>query len=202
MTKIDSKEALIQAAKSVFARLGYDGTTVKEIADTAGVNVSLVSYHFEGKEGLYRTCLEMFGRDRLAFAERVLKEPGSLEDFKIRIRLFVEEFFTCHIQEPEISQLLHRECISQNSLIKDIFMNVFVKVFDTLAAFVASAQEKGIVRKDIDTKISTALFFGGLVHFVRMRELQKELIGVCIDDAAFREQVVQHAIQNFIEGVV
>ncbi len=53
----DSRTALLSAARYVFAEKGYEGTTVKELADRAGVNVSLVSYHFGGKEGLYKECI-------------------------------------------------------------------------------------------------------------------------------------------------
>ncbi|RYZ95779.1 MAG: TetR/AcrR family transcriptional regulator, partial [Proteobacteria bacterium] len=52
----DTGERLINAAKAVFAEKGFAGSTVKQIADLAGVNVSLISYHFNGKDGLLRAC--------------------------------------------------------------------------------------------------------------------------------------------------
>src|SRR5438105_621692 len=93
----DSREALLSAAKIVFAKKGYAAATVKELADAAGVNVSLVSYYFEGKEGLYRTILENFGTKRLAATQRLLNKPESAEDFRVRLKLFVEEYFSWHI---------------------------------------------------------------------------------------------------------
>ena len=45
-----TRDLLIKAARSLFALQGYKATTVKEIADKAGVNISLISYHFDGKE--------------------------------------------------------------------------------------------------------------------------------------------------------
>ncbi len=80
-----TKELLLSAAKSLFAKHGYHGTSVKELADHAGVNVSLVSYHFGGKEGLYRNCVDQFGRSRLSTAERFLIKPKSAEEFEIRL---------------------------------------------------------------------------------------------------------------------
>lgn len=49
-----TSEDLIRAAKRLFASQGFDGTTVRDIADAAKTNLSLVSYYFKGKEGLYR----------------------------------------------------------------------------------------------------------------------------------------------------
>ena len=57
-----TKLALIDAAKKVFARHGFYGATVQQIAKEAGVNVSLISHHFGGKEALYRECLSGFGK--------------------------------------------------------------------------------------------------------------------------------------------
>src|SRR5882762_5648479 len=72
---VDSRAALLNAAKRVFAELGFAGATVKDLADAAGVNVSLVSYYFDGKENLYKECLETVGRGHFASAQKVLKAP-------------------------------------------------------------------------------------------------------------------------------
>lgn len=47
----DTHDRLIQAAKTLFAEKGFDGTTVKDLAKAAQVNVSLVSYHLAAKKG-------------------------------------------------------------------------------------------------------------------------------------------------------
>lgn len=49
----DRKEAILTAAAPVFARLGRDGATTKEIAKAAGVSEALLYKHFPGKEALY-----------------------------------------------------------------------------------------------------------------------------------------------------
>lgn len=53
-----TREALLKVAKSRFARYGYATTTVREIADDAGVNVALINRYFTSKEGLFEACLE------------------------------------------------------------------------------------------------------------------------------------------------
>lgn len=196
----DSRDALIDAAKTVFAKHSYSGATVKEIAETAGVNISLVSYHFDGKEGLYRACLEQFGHTNLANTERILKNPTSPEDFKVRLKVFLEEVFDSHVREKELVSIIHRECISDNPITRDIFLNVFVKIFQRLVEYVASAQRQGFLRADIEAHISTTLFWGGLMNVCRMDQLQKEVFGVSISDPVHREKVIDHAIQSFLEG--
>ncbi|MGK3207403.1 TetR family transcriptional regulator [Amycolatopsis sp. MEPSY49] len=57
----DTRTALIEAARAVFAENGYDGATVRAIATRAGVDAAMVNHWFGGKEGL--------------FAQAVLKLP-------------------------------------------------------------------------------------------------------------------------------
>src|SRR5256885_1531113 len=100
----DTREKLVSSATRLFAQRGFDGVSVKELADVAGVNVSLVSYHFGGKENLYRACLEKFGMERLAVAQRVLQPPRSLDELRFRLQMFIEEMFACHLEQRETAQ--------------------------------------------------------------------------------------------------
>ena len=52
-----TRRALLQAARRRFAGQGYASTTVRQVADDAGVNVSLISRYFSSKEGLFEACL-------------------------------------------------------------------------------------------------------------------------------------------------
>lgn len=53
----DTRNDLIEAALHCFAERGYDGTSIRMIAQRAGRPISLIGHHFGGKEGLY---LEVF----------------------------------------------------------------------------------------------------------------------------------------------
>jgi AcrR family transcriptional regulator len=48
----------LAAAEELFATSGYEGTSIRQIAQQAGVPVALVSYHFGGKLGVYRRVFE------------------------------------------------------------------------------------------------------------------------------------------------
>lgn len=52
-----TRQLLIDAARHRFAHDGYTATTVRDIADDAGVNVALINRYFESKEGLFGACL-------------------------------------------------------------------------------------------------------------------------------------------------
>jgi AcrR family transcriptional regulator len=52
-----TRQLLLDAARRRFATDGYAATTVREIADEAGVNVALINRYFTSKEGLFEACL-------------------------------------------------------------------------------------------------------------------------------------------------
>ncbi|PXY21368.1 TetR family transcriptional regulator [Prauserella muralis] len=49
----DTRTALVEAARAVFAESGFDGATVRAIAARAGVDAAMVNHWFGGKEGLF-----------------------------------------------------------------------------------------------------------------------------------------------------
>ncbi|MBY0470559.1 TetR family transcriptional regulator [bacterium] len=200
--ELDTKESLIQAAIVVFAKKGFDGATVKDIADAAGANVSLISYYFDGKEGIYRACLERFGRDRLAVAERSLKPVKSVTEMKVRLSLLAEEFLHAHIEHRDIMQIIHRECSSSDSpFMKELFRDTFFKVFQTMLQFLKTCAKDEIISKEIDPHLAAVSFFGSLVHFCRTEQIQKEFFGKSLEDPKYREKVASHCVKIFVEGI-
>jgi AcrR family transcriptional regulator len=53
-----TRQKLIAAAIRSFGQKGYDGASIREIAEAAQVNIAGIAYHFGGKEQLYRACLQ------------------------------------------------------------------------------------------------------------------------------------------------
>ena len=53
-----TRQLLLDAALRRFAQEGYAATTVRDIAEDAGVNVALIARYFESKEGLYAVALQ------------------------------------------------------------------------------------------------------------------------------------------------
>jgi AcrR family transcriptional regulator len=58
MSGKERREQLLDIGRSLFASKGFDGTSVEEIADKAGVSKPVVYEHFGGKEGLYAVVVD------------------------------------------------------------------------------------------------------------------------------------------------
>lgn len=80
----DTRAALLDAARAVFAEQGYQGATVRTIAARAGVDAAMVNHWFGGKQGLFTAIVELpfdpsevidgaLDGDRHSVAERLLR---------------------------------------------------------------------------------------------------------------------------------
>lgn len=63
---LDTRQRLLRAAVRVFAELGFEAASTRQLASQAGVNLAAIPYHFESKKGLY-----------LAVAEHVADQIGA-----------------------------------------------------------------------------------------------------------------------------
>ncbi|GGX21379.1 TetR/AcrR family transcriptional regulator [Streptomyces noursei] len=82
-----TKAAILDAAIEVFSAKGFAGARVSEIAARAGVNQQLISYYFDGKEGLYR---EIGRRWRTYEAETIPDDTDHAEMIKRYVRASVD----------------------------------------------------------------------------------------------------------------
>src|SRR6478609_2950361 len=67
----DSRQALLDAASSLFAERGFDRSTTRDIGERAGLDPTLITRYFGSKAALYLATL------RTDFAA---EEPGALRD--------------------------------------------------------------------------------------------------------------------------
>jgi TetR/AcrR family transcriptional regulator len=63
-----TRRLILEAAGAEFAAKGYAGARIAAIAARAGVNQQLISYYFDGKEGLYRAMSEEWGQRQAELA--------------------------------------------------------------------------------------------------------------------------------------
>jgi AcrR family transcriptional regulator len=76
----DTRTALLDAARVVFAERGYDGATVRAIADRAGVDPAMVNHWFGGKEPLFVAALNLPADPAAIIAEALPGDPDELAE--------------------------------------------------------------------------------------------------------------------------
>jgi AcrR family transcriptional regulator len=87
----DTKNKIMEAARVLFADHGFEGTSVREIARAAEVNVAAVNYHFSNKENLFTEILHT-GYVQCSHEMRTMYEKENLSLENTLLRLF--QYFT------------------------------------------------------------------------------------------------------------
>ncbi|MBA3300855.1 MAG: TetR/AcrR family transcriptional regulator [Thermoleophilaceae bacterium] len=87
LPKAERRELIELAATEVFARRGYHGASIAEIAERSGVSVPVVYDHFESKRQLHRRLLE---RTRGELLDMWREQLGGEEPAEVRIPRAIE----------------------------------------------------------------------------------------------------------------
>jgi AcrR family transcriptional regulator len=104
-----TRQALLRAGAELFSERGFDGVPIGEIADSAGVNKALISYHFRGKRGLYVAILESAFA---AMSERLRAIEASAVDAREALHAYVRAFDQVTRERPGFPTLFLREVLS------------------------------------------------------------------------------------------
>src|SRR5262245_30658992 len=71
------RRAILDAAERVFGRHGFTEAKVAEIADEAGLAAGTLYKHFDGKEEIFRTLLELRGEEFAHHLQELASAPGG-----------------------------------------------------------------------------------------------------------------------------
>ncbi len=110
-----TRDLILESAREVIGDLGYAGTTTRAVAERAGVQLSLVHYHFGGKQRLLSALLEhenerLLERQQALFAgpeplaEKWLRACDYLvEDLRSGYVRVLWELWAIGLGEPELA---------------------------------------------------------------------------------------------------
>lgn len=200
-TSDKTKDLILDSARKHFCDKGYEGVSVRDICCEAGANVSAIKYHFGGKEGLYRECFKIFGESRLNSASKILTNAVSLDELKLRMRLFAEDFINEGLANITTTKMICREIETVNPLIEDIFTDTFLKVYTTLVSVFEDAQTKKILRDDVEPTILASLFFNQLTSSLRVDHVGEKYFKKTLKDKEYRDQFINNTITIVFDGI-
>jgi AcrR family transcriptional regulator len=75
-----TRRRIVDAARDVLLERGHGGASTRAVADEAGVRLSLVHYHFGGKQGLLLEVLERENELLLQRQQKLFAAPGPLAE--------------------------------------------------------------------------------------------------------------------------
>jgi AcrR family transcriptional regulator len=98
-SKANTRERLLAAARSVFARAGFHGASVEEIASEAGFSTGALYSNFEGKEDLFLVLMEREIEEHAREIAAAVRAQASMAD---RATGGAQQWMTMIEREPEV----------------------------------------------------------------------------------------------------
>lgn len=157
----EKQQQIMDVALMLFADKGYDGTSIRDIAQKAGVNIAMVSYYFGSKEKLFEAIFIA----HFAFVGNKLEHVIYQKEPSPAVK--VEQVIDIYIDTFKSRQSFHRLMIREASLIKsERIFELIAKMKEKNKVLVGRAvkagQRSGHFRKDVDVFILASILIGSV----------------------------------------
>lgn len=166
------KDAIYEAALTLFAEKGFHGVSMRDISRLAECNVSAINYHYQSKEALYHLCLYKNWDDFSYILNQTLQDVSSYSEFCDKIRYAIYHSLNHLVNNPHKFQLISRELYESSLSIEDGPLAEMEKIVTSLENFVKKAQEKKFIQQKLDPRfiasfILETCFIRGVMFFRR-----------------------------------
>jgi AcrR family transcriptional regulator len=168
----EAKHQILKVASKLFSEKGYEAVSVREIAIIAEVNVSMISYYFGGKEGLYRSIIESHydkAKDLFSKLETLAQEATTNKDNFIKFwRNFLEQLIDLKLQNQNVEEILLHDFVQGLSYSYEIHKKFLPVMFKDLDKIIEVGKSKGWFKKEVDTFVFFCMLVSGIDMFMVM----------------------------------
>lgn len=205
MSDESAKCKISRCAASLFSKFGLEGTSIRQIAKLSGLNLSLVSYYFGGKEGLYKAIFTEFAEQaRVSLSEQLKKydsETFSKEQFFMQMRGIIDQMIKMQVANPEIMMMMQRETLEGLPYAREVWEQTFHALGESIVGVLESARNQGLVRQDINLQVH----FLSMVHAIDVMFISNRCKGPW-EKKLFRlpeesKKVSEQIFIVFVEGI-
>lgn len=173
--KMMKKEIIIESALKLFSTKGFEGTSVREIAADADVNVAMINYYFGSKEKLFESVVEY----RALFLKGLFSDlinNTSLTSIE-KIDFIIDQTIERKLSNAHFHHILHRELsLEHRPQLRDAISNILLKNMDPVKTIIKNGIKKGEFKQvDIELTIATML---GAIHYLLTSDIMcRKILG-------------------------
>jgi AcrR family transcriptional regulator len=155
---------IIETAERLFAAKGFEGTSVRDIAQEAGINIAMISYYFGSKEKL----IEAIFAYRISYTRLTMLNVVNDEAMSPTEKM--ERIIDSYIDKMMRNQCFYKLMAQERSILE--VQNISELIYDSKARnmemvkkILQEGQKKGQFRKNIDVGLLMATMIGTSNHF-------------------------------------
>jgi len=181
--KKEKRELIIQAAISIFAKEGFHGARISDIAIAAGIGKGTIYEYFKSKTQLFEEMIKYTLEIYIANIELISQGRTSTQE---RLKRFVELAIEIARQHMDIGRIY----IQETGLVGENIIHIMLSTQKRILEMIEGVIQKGVELEElrpVDTRIAALSFIGGLKHltmyyfFIYKRSLDEEEINKYVD---------------------
>jgi TetR/AcrR family fatty acid metabolism transcriptional regulator len=181
----DRRRELVDAAVRVFARNGFHGSRVGDIAEEAGVAHGLLYHYFRSKDEVLETIFRETWTGLVSETERIEESGVELRE---QLRRFARIYLGSWLATPELIRVLVREVARSPDIGNRV--DEIRELFLALQRMIETARERGQVRADCNAQIAAWAVYGAL---------EEILTGWVLGQLPSGEEDVERAVTTIVD---
>ena len=158
-TAADKRRIILDAAVRVFARQGFNGCRVSDIADEAGVAYGLVYHYFRSKDEVLDTLFLERWNVLLEAIRETDRQEISPRDKLYAIASFIVDSYR---HDPELMKVIIVEVTRAANTFGQTHLGKIREAYELIADIVAKAQEEGAFKDTITPQFAAMAFYGAI----------------------------------------
>ncbi len=194
----DKKLHIINHAVELFAEKGFEGTSIRDLAARAEVNVAMVNYYFGSKEKLFESMVEVRASYSRGVLEEIANNPAYTDIEKIDhiIENYIQKLFT----NRKFHRVLHQEMmLNQRESLQDAIVNILYPNHLIIRGVIEAGMKKGVFKK-VDAPLVIATLLGTINQVLLSKKmcvklLDKEDNYIPYEDPRFAKRLGDHLKQ-------
>ena len=198
----DKQIHILQVAEKLFAEKGYDGTSIRHIAQVAAINVAMVSYYFGSKEKLLESLIYYRTQDLKIQLENLSDEPLTpIQKIEKYVSLYLQKINS----NRQMYQILQFE-ISYNKRAMDLDAFTAVKKGNlaSLNKIIAEGQALKVFKNNINVPLIAPTLLGTFFHFHTNKSFFETVLNIDTEvkyEAYVNKELTEH-IQQIIKALI
>ena len=165
---------ILEVASWIFATKGYEGASMREIAESLHITKAALYYHFKSKEEIFNACLNDTLDNMVSGFEEMADSDDSIWD---KLKVIIAGYGTFAEKRPHTFKLF-KLMFSRNfdrEIDKNIFETYFVRLQTAFRAVIQKGIDNNEIRNDIPVDLITYGITGMLHHTTgpKMKEILK-----------------------------
>ena len=165
---------ILQVAEQLFAEVGFDGTSIRDIAQKANINIAMISYYFGSKEKLLESLvLHRISAMSLQLENLLQENLSPIQKIERYVVYYVDRINSNRC----MYQILHFELSNKKREINlDTFTQVKNNNLKLLSNIIQEGQEQGLFHQDVNVALIPPIIIGSLIHIHMNKSYYKDLL--------------------------